>query len=258
MGVEIAAVSEKDTVDRVLTALAGGAGGWLCTANLDILRQCRRSEELRGLVAGADFVVADGMPLVWAGRALGSRLRERVPGSTLIVSLTAAACDAGRSVFLLGGNPGTADAAAAELTRRNPSLRVCGTLCPPFGFEQEPEWVDRIEQTLVAAAPDIAFVGLGFPKQERLIVSLLQRMPATWFVPCGISFSFLAGEVRRAPVVLQRLGLEWLHRLAQEPRRLCRRYLLQDIPFLVEMLYWVALRPLTSSTRSTHASRQNG
>ncbi|HTU31226.1 MAG TPA: WecB/TagA/CpsF family glycosyltransferase [Solirubrobacteraceae bacterium] len=236
MGLDVAAISERDTIDYVLEGLHGRRGGWICPANLDVLRQWRASAQVRELVAAADLVVADGMPLVWAGEIQGSPLPERVAGSSLIVSLTAAAADAGASVFLLGGNPGTAEAAVAELSRLAPELRLAGTMCPPFGFDRDPAWLDRIERELRATRPDIVYVGLGFPKQERLIVELRDRLPYTWFLSCGVSFSFVAGEIRRAPAVMQRLGLEWLHRMVQEPTRLYRRYLLLGVPFLVQLM----------------------
>jgi N-acetylglucosaminyldiphosphoundecaprenol N-acetyl-beta-D-mannosaminyltransferase len=236
MGLDVAALSENETIEFILRELGSGRGGWICTANLEILRQWRGSADLRALVALADLVVADGMPLIWAGGLQGTPLPERVAGSTLVVTLTAAAAETGASIFLLGGNPGTAEEAATKLIQLSPRLRIAGTLCPPLGFETEPEWLDRIERSLEQAAPDIVYVGLGFPKQERLIVALRARMPKTWFVCCGVSFSFVAGEIRRAPVMVQRLGLEWLHRMVQEPKRLCRRYLLFGIPFLIRLL----------------------
>jgi N-acetylglucosaminyldiphosphoundecaprenol N-acetyl-beta-D-mannosaminyltransferase len=240
MGLEFAAVSERDTIEYVLEQHSDGRGGWICPVNLDVLRQWRGSSELRELVSSADLVVADGMPLLWAGGLQGSPLPERVAGSTLIVSLTDAAAGAGASIFLLGGNPGTAEAAVSKLTALIPNVRVAGTLCPPVGFEARPEWLGRIEQSLTDTAPDIIYVGLGFPKQERLIVGLRTRLPRAWFVSCGVSFSFVAGEFPRAPLFLQQIGLEWLHRMAQEPRRLYRRYLLLGMPFLCQLL-WSAL-----------------
>jgi N-acetylglucosaminyldiphosphoundecaprenol N-acetyl-beta-D-mannosaminyltransferase len=236
MGLDVAAVSERDTINYVLEGLVRCRGGWIETVNLDILRQWRASANVRELFAAADLVVADGMPLLWAGGLQGSPLPERVAGSTLVLSLTAAAAHAGASIFLLGGNPGAADAAVAELTKLSPQLRVAGTLCPPFGFDQDPAYLDRIEQLLREKAPDIVYVGLGCPKQERLIFQLRSRLPTTWFVSCGVSFSFVAGEISRAPGMMQRAGLEWLHRMAQEPQRLYRRYLFQGIPFLVQLL----------------------
>jgi len=241
LGLKLAALSEVQTIDRVLDGVEGGRGGWVCPANLDVLRQWRGSEEVRELMSHADLVVADGMPLIWAGGLQGSPLPQRVAGSSLTVTLSAAAAEVGASVFLLGGDPGTAEAAAGKLLERNPGLRVAGTLSPPFGFEKSVEWEKRIERTLLDAAPDIVYVGLGFPKQERLIVALQRAFPVTWFVSCGISFSFVAGEITRAPVFVQRLGLEWMHRLVQEPRRLFRRYLVQGVPFLAELL-WAVLR----------------
>jgi N-acetylglucosaminyldiphosphoundecaprenol N-acetyl-beta-D-mannosaminyltransferase len=249
MGLDIAAVSERDTIDYVLDGVGRRCGGWICPANLDVLRQWRSSADVRELVAAADLVVADGMPLVWAGELQGSPLPERVAGSSLIVSLTAAAADAGASVFFLGGNPGTAEAAIAELSKTSPHIRLAGTLCPPFGFERDPEWLDRIELDLREKAPDIVYVGLGFPKQERLIFELRTRLPNPWFVSCGVSFSFVAGEIARAPALMQRFGLEWLHRMVQEPKRLYRRYLLQGIPFLVQLLSSAVAFRLRTATR---------
>ena len=236
MGLDVAAVSERDTITYVLGGIARRRGGWICTANLDILRQWRASADVRELVAAADLVVADGMPLLWAGELQGSPFPERVAGSSLILSLTAAAADAGASVFLLGGNPGTAEAAGDRLSALNPQLHLVGTLCPPFGFDRDPAWLERITQILRQTAPDIVYVGLGFPKQERLIAELRGPLPTTWFVSCGVSFSFVGGEMPRAPAIMQRLGLEWLHRMVQEPKRLYRRYLFHGIPFLVHLL----------------------
>ena len=236
MGLDFSILSERETIDHILALLEQGVGGWICPVNLDVLRQWRRSDEVRELVAQADVVVADGMPLIWASAIQGTPLPERVAGSTMTVTLTEAASSAGASIFFLGGNPGTADAAVDRLQELSPGFVHAGTLCPPLGFEQDEEWLAHIERRLLAANPDIVYVALGFPKQERLIVWLRDRLPQTWFMSCGISFSFVAGEVHRAPVLVQKAGLEWLHRLMQEPRRLYRRYLIDGVPFLLRLL----------------------
>src|SRR3954451_18650940 len=140
LGLEFAALSEAQTIGHVLHGLDSGRGGWVCPANLDVLRQWRGSEEVRELMSHADLVVADGMPLVWAGGLQGSPLPERVAGSSLTLSLSAAAAESGASVFLLGGDPGMAEAAVDKLRERDPRLQVAGTLSPPFGFETSPEW----------------------------------------------------------------------------------------------------------------------
>jgi N-acetylglucosaminyldiphosphoundecaprenol N-acetyl-beta-D-mannosaminyltransferase len=235
MQLKIAKLTELETAGFVVDSLAEGDGGWICPVNLDVLRQVSHDNCLRQLVAGADLIVADGMPLLWASRMQGEPLPQRVAGSSLISSLSLTLRDHGRSVYLLGGNEGSAEAACAQLHDTLPGLALRGWHCPPFGFERSTAELDRILARLEAAQPDVVFVGLGFPKQDRLIAELRPVLPAAWFVSCGISFSFLTGEVRRAPPVLQKAGLEWVHRLMQEPQRLARRYLLDDPPFAMRL-----------------------
>jgi N-acetylglucosaminyldiphosphoundecaprenol N-acetyl-beta-D-mannosaminyltransferase len=236
MGLPIDRISESETVEHAIGGVRRGQGGWICPTNLDVLRQAVISPELRALVEDADLVVADGMPLLWASRVQGAALPERVAGSSLIHTLSQAAARSGASVFLLGGDPGVAERAAARLSADIGGLMVCGTHCPPVGFEREPALMADIQAALRAARPDVVYVALGFPKQERLIRRLRAEHPSTWFVSVGASFSLVSGELARAPVWMRRTGLEWVHRLMQEPRRLTRRYLLDGIPFLIRLL----------------------
>jgi N-acetylglucosaminyldiphosphoundecaprenol N-acetyl-beta-D-mannosaminyltransferase len=235
LDLELDAVSESDAIRTVMRGLEEGEGGFVVTPNLDHLRQLSRKPELAALFGKADLVVADGMPLIWASRLQGTPLPERVAGSELIWSLTAEAALRDRSVFLLGGAPGACERAEARLRSCYPGGRFAGNYCPPFGFEYDADEIERIRQTLRAADPDIVFVGLGFPKQERLIAYLRSDFPSTWFLGVGYSFSFVAGETPRAPDWMIRLGLEWLHRLGHEPRKLASRYLLHGIPFATRL-----------------------
>ncbi|MBA2350068.1 MAG: WecB/TagA/CpsF family glycosyltransferase [Solirubrobacterales bacterium] len=235
MGLRFDALTDQQAIAHVLRGVESGRGGWVCTANLEILRRYHDERGLRALVDGASLVLADGLPVVWASRLAGTPLPERVAGSGLLWTLPERAAEEGRSVFLLGGNPGAAEATAVRLLERYPALRVAGTHCPPFGFEKDPRELTRISAALAAGAPDIVFVALGFPKQERLIDALRREHPAAWFIPCGIAFSYVSGEVRQAPLLMQRMGLEWLLRLVQEPRRLVRRYLVNGLPFAVRL-----------------------
>jgi N-acetylglucosaminyldiphosphoundecaprenol N-acetyl-beta-D-mannosaminyltransferase len=238
MGVPIDAVTQRQVVNRVFAALDWGQGGSVVTPNLEILRQSREDTDLKRLIRAADLVLADGMPLVWASRLAGDRVPERVAGSDLIVPLAQMAARAGRSVFLLGGSPGTAEAAAEHLCEQAPGLRIAGTLCPPFGFEHSDEEVAAIRAAIVAAKPDIVLVALGAPKQERLIEILREDHPQAWYLGIGMALGFLSGEVRRAPAVLQKTGLEWMHRLAHEPGRLAGRYLRRGLPFAGRLGTW--------------------
>jgi N-acetylglucosaminyldiphosphoundecaprenol N-acetyl-beta-D-mannosaminyltransferase len=235
VGVEIDALTEADTLDRVATALSAGEGGRIVTPNLDQLRVSHPRADLRRIYADAQLVVADGMPLIWAARLQGTPLPERVAGSDLVWSLAELAAATGSPLFLLGGNPGAAEAAADNLRERHPDLRIAGTHCPPFGFEADPTEVPRIRSMIDSSGAKIVFVGLGYPKQEILITDLLADLPQVWFLGCGVSLSFIAGDVARAPGWMQRSGLEWLYRLIQEPRRLLRRYLWDDPPFAMRL-----------------------
>ena len=240
MGVGFDLLTERATIDHLLTSLDAGVGGWLMNPNVDVLRQLVAQPDLGDLARRADLVIADGMPVLWALKAQGAEATDRVAGSSLIWTLTASAALAGRSVFLLGGAPGVADRAAAALVEANPALTIAGTSCPPLGFEHDQGERDKIVAVLRDAAPDIVFVGLGFPKQERLIVELHEALPGTWFIATGASLSMVAGEFVRAPKWMQDTGLEWVYRLGQEPRRLFRRYVIDDMPFVARLALHVA------------------
>lgn len=259
LGIPIHALTERECIDVILSRLRLGKGGWVVTPNLDILRRCVRDQAFREMVLKADLVVPDGMPLIWASRLSRSRLPERVPGSGLISTLSEAAARDGRSVFLLGGAPGTADAAAEILTLRSGALRVVGTHCPEVGFEARPQEMDELAARLRQASPDIVFVGLGSPKQEKLILRMRPVLPRAWWLGIGVSFSFLCGHVRRAPMWMQQFGLEWMHRLAQEPARLGRRYIIDGIPFAAHLFARSAWEGLqggrTSDTKGVSGHR---
>jgi N-acetylglucosaminyldiphosphoundecaprenol N-acetyl-beta-D-mannosaminyltransferase len=160
-------------------------------------------------------------------------------------------------VFLLGGESGVAAEAAAELTRKIPNLNVVGTHCPPHGFENDERCIEAIVSQLESTRPGVVFCGLGFPKQERLISFLAERFPSMWFIGCGAAVTMAAGRVRCAPKWMQQLGLEWLFRLIQEPRRLFARYVVHDTPFAFRLLVassrmrWIG--PTPGRTESGHA-----
>jgi N-acetylglucosaminyldiphosphoundecaprenol N-acetyl-beta-D-mannosaminyltransferase len=234
--VRVHAITERQCIARILDELDAGHGGVVVTPNLDHWRRLSQDAAFAEVYRQADLIVADGMPLIWASRLKGTPLPERVAGSNLISTLSAAAAERGRSVYLLGGAPGTAEAAAAELARCSPELKIAGTYCPEYGFERDEEAMARIIAVLQTARPDIVYVGLGSPKQELVTMRLREYLPRAWWLGIGVSFSFLSGQVRRAPRWMQRAGLEWLHRLAAEPKRLARRYLIEDGPFAIREL----------------------
>lgn len=240
-GIEFDPISESEVVTLVLAELAAGRGGRIVTPNVDILRRALREREAREHVESSTVVVADGKPLIWASRLAGRPLPARVPGSDLIWSLSSGVAARGLSVYLLGGEPGTAELAAVVLADRFPGLTIAGYASPPLGFDTRPDELERVCAEVAAAGPDLVFVGLGFPKQERIIARLHPTLPATWFMGCGAAIGFVAGVHRRAPLWMQRTGLEWLHRLGAEPHRLARRYVVHGVPFAARLLASSAL-----------------
>ena len=255
MNAAVHRVTAREAIDHITSSARAGVGGWVITPNLDILRRLVTDVSFARDCAEATLRLPDGMPLVWASRLQKTPLPERVAGSDLIWSLTAAAAEQGLSVFLLGGNPGAAADAAAVLSARHPTLRVAGVLCPEFGFEADPARVVSIVAQVAEARPDIVYVALGSPKQEHLIRDLRPVLPSAWFLGIGISFSFVSGEVARAPRWMQRLGLEWFHRLVNDPRRLFARYIVQGLPFAVRLGYSSFVRGLGTTQ---HAAAKVG
>jgi len=234
-GLDIDRLTEAQVVGRVLDELAAGRGGWIGTPNVAICRAARREPTLHHLISGATLAVPDGMPLLWAARLRGTPLAERVTGASLIFSLSEAAARAGRSVYFLGGQPGVPEQAGLALGALYPGLKVAGADAPPMGFDATPEGIDAVRAKVIAAGPDIVFVGLGFPKQEQLIGRLAPALPDAWFVACGAAIPFAAGVMPRAPRWMQGAGLEWVFRLAREPQRLWKRYLVA-LPFAARLL----------------------
>ncbi|MCA2215691.1 WecB/TagA/CpsF family glycosyltransferase [Jidongwangia harbinensis] len=241
-------ITESEVVAIVRDAVASGRGGRIVTPNIDILRQAKVNTAVRAYLDDADLIVADGMPLVWASKLTGTPLPERVAGSSLIWSLSEGLGRDGRSIFVIGGNPATPEEdngairAAVRLGRASPGLRIAGTLCPEPGFEDDPEVYAEFCAAVRDAAPDLVFVGLGFPKQEKVITRLRDELPRAWFIGCGAAVNFVAGDVDRAPRWMQRTGLEWAHRLGTEPGRLASRYLRHDAPYALRLLTASAAR----------------
>ena len=232
LGVEIDNLSMDEVLTGIVEWVSSRRFSYAVTPNVDHMMLLRRDPELRAVYARANLVLADGVPLIWAAKFLGTPLKGRVNGTDLFERTCELAARMGYSVFLLGGNPGAARRAADRLTKRLPGLKVAGCFCPPLGFHTDPAQNRAIQSRIRKSGAEILFVGLGAPKQEKWIFNYAGESGVAFAVGIGISFSFVAGDISRAPVWMQRRGLEWLWRLRAEPRRLWKRYLLEDIPFV--------------------------
>jgi N-acetylglucosaminyldiphosphoundecaprenol N-acetyl-beta-D-mannosaminyltransferase len=225
-GMAIDALRMQDVVEQLFGWVAAeGACRYVVTPNVDHAVMFQRHEELQRAYQQASLVLADGMPVLWASRLLRRPLPERVPGSDLVPALFAAAADhRSLRVYLLGAAPGVAERAAVQVQRKWPAVHIVGTCSPPLGFENQPDLNRQILAAIAAAKPDVLVVGLGAPKQELWLAAHQHEIAAPVALAVGATIDFLAGEKARAPKWMRAIGLEWLHRLASEPRRLFGRY----------------------------------
>lgn len=229
--------------------------------NAHIVTTAQRSPEFLSALAGADLCVPDGISVVLAGLFLGKPIPERVTGGDLMEKLCEHAARENFSVFFLGGLPSAAERAAAVLKRRYPGLQVRGC-CPRLQFEKDPAELETVLDTIRSAAPDILCVALGVPRQETWMQRHCASLPIRLAISVGAALDTQAGLRQRAPEWTHKLGLEWAYRLAREPRRLWRRYLIGNTHFIFLVLaaWWRKhldnRRPLTSTAKTQQPSRQ--
>lgn len=222
-GVPFAPLSRVAAAEAVSALAEAGRPSFFITANAHYMMLSHRSASLRAVNARAAFILADGIPIVWASRWKQTALPERVAGSDLIYDLCERAAARGHRIFLLGGADGVADEAAQRLERRYPGLNVVGIYTPPFRELSEAEQRDLIER-IQAAAPHLLLVAYTMPRGELWLAEHIERLGVPVCVNVGAAFDFVAGRIPRAPRWVQKIGLEWAYRLSREPRRLAPRY----------------------------------
>jgi len=224
LGVPLAVTDYDRTLDWIDAAVALGAREYLCVAAVHTVMESREDDALRAAVEDAAFTVPDGQPLVWALKALGHEIDARVYGPELMERACARAAHSGQRFYLYGGRDEQALAQlAANLLDRHEGLQLAGGWSPPHRELSDAE-LDEVAARVNAARPDVVWVGIGVPKQEKWMAAMRDRLDAPVLVGVGAAFDFHAGLVPQAPAWMQRRGLEWLFRLLQEPRRLWRRY----------------------------------
>jgi N-acetylglucosaminyldiphosphoundecaprenol N-acetyl-beta-D-mannosaminyltransferase len=226
-------VTYEEALDRLVgLAEAPSGAAQVVTPNAQHVVLLERDSYLRKIYSEAALVVPDGISLVYAARLLGKPLKGRVTGVDLFQGLCGRAAERGLGVFLLGGRRGAAEEAATQLKSNYPKLNVVGTYCPPWGFHLQEEGLSAVARAISAARPHILFVALGAPKQEFWIYKHATSLGVPLSIGIGGSFEMVSGMTRRAPRCLQAAGMEWLFRLALEPRRMWRRYLIGNAQFL--------------------------
>jgi N-acetylglucosaminyldiphosphoundecaprenol N-acetyl-beta-D-mannosaminyltransferase len=228
---EIDSVSFEQALERIDELVRRGEGGAVFTANVDHVVKAENDVAFRDAYARASLTLADGMPLLWASRLLRSPLPEKVSGSDLVVPLARVAAERRWRVYLLGGRQGVAEEAGQKLAR-GLGVHIVGTDAPVIRPDGGADDAEQMLRRLRAARPDLLLVALGAPKQELWIDRFAAEIRPVVAIGVGGSLDFVAGRVKRAPKWMSRAGLEWTYRLAQEPRRMWRRYLIEDPAFV--------------------------
>lgn len=231
LGVRVSAIDMAQALQAIDGWIASRTPHYVCVTGVHGVMESQRDEELRRIHNSAGLVTPDGMPLVWLSRLMGFSQVERVYGPDLMLAVCKLSVERGYRHFFYGGAPGVAEKLRVRLKARFPGLKVAGTYSPPFRPltpEEDREIVERIN----AAQPDILWVGISTPKQERWMAEHVGRLSLPVLVGVGAAFDFHAGLKKQAPAWIQRSGLEWLFRLIMEPRRLWRRYLINNPWFL--------------------------
>jgi N-acetylglucosaminyldiphosphoundecaprenol N-acetyl-beta-D-mannosaminyltransferase len=234
--VDIDAVALDEALVVVEELVQGQRGGMIFTPNVDHIVQVSEDPRLRAAYAEADLSLVDGVPVMWAARALGSPLPEKISGSDFVRPLVARAAERGWGIYFLGGRPGVAAKAQEVLEREFPKVRIVGVSSPDIDLTKSVSEQSDILEPVRAARPHLLFLALGAPKQEIFAQRIRELVNPAVILGVGASLDFVAGEAKRSPQWVSAIGLEWLHRLAQEPRRLWRRYLLRDPKFLAIVL----------------------
>jgi N-acetylglucosaminyldiphosphoundecaprenol N-acetyl-beta-D-mannosaminyltransferase len=235
LGVAVSAIHMSMALETMDGWIARREAHYVCVTNVHSVMESQRDESLRRIFNASGLVTPDGMPLVWLSRLTGFRHVERVYGPDLMMAVCEHSITRGYRHFFYGGAQGVPEQLAASLQERFPGLMVVGAFSPPFR-PLSPEEDDQIVRMIAEAEPDIVWVGLGAPKQERWMAAHVSRLTVPVLVGVGAAFDFHTQRKRQAPHWMRRSGLEWLFRLLMEPRRLWRRYLVDNPLFVIRVL----------------------
>ena len=238
LGVGVDAIDMAGAVARILAGVRTRVRGYVCVTGVHGIMEAQHDAELRGILNGSYVTTPDGMPTVWVGRAQGLPI-SRVYGPDLMLEVCEAGIASGVRHFFYGGADGVAESLRTSLTARIPRLTVVGTYTPPFRPLKAAE-ERELAQLIAETKPDIVWVGLSTPKQERFMARYHQQLDCALMIGVGAAFDMHSGRTLQAPKWMQRSGLEWFFRLITEPRRLWKRYLLNNPAFVARIAQqWV-------------------
>ena len=222
-------VDMEETLYAIDTMIASGKKSYVVAINVDVVMKIEHDSYLKEITDNADMVLVDGKPLVWIAKWHKHPVKAKISGSDLVPQLCERAARRGYSVFIIGGKDGIADQAKEKLESKLPDINIVGTYAPPFGFEKDKMELDKINAMITQTHPDLLITCFGCPKQEKWIYENYKKYDAKVSICAGATVDFLAGNVNRAPKWMSEHGLEWFYRFLMEPRRMFKRYFVDDV-----------------------------
>lgn len=228
MNTEIDNLTMNEALDEIEKLIKQKINAYVVTPNVDHIVQLEKGGLLTDVYKQANLILCDGKPLIWLSKFFNTPIKEKISGSDLFPRLCERAARNNYTMYFLGAAEGVAAKAACNLMNRYPGLNVVGTYSPPFGFENDKKEIENIINNIKRTSPDILIVGLGAPKQEIFIYKYRDKLNVPISLGLGASIDFEAGNVKRAPRWMSEHGLEWLYRITQDPKRMAKRYLIDD------------------------------
>lgn len=225
-------VDMDETLSAIDKMISFGKKSYIVAINVDVVMKIENDPYLKKITDNADMVLVDGKPLIWIAKYYKRPVKAKISGSDLVPLLCKRALDKGYSIFIIGGKDGVAVQAKKNLERDLPGIKIVGTYAPPFGFEKNEKELEKINEMISSVHPDLLIACFGCPKQEKWIFENYQKYDAKVSVCAGATVDFLAGNVKRAPRWMSEHGLEWFYRFLMEPKRMFKRYFIDDVKIL--------------------------
>ena len=222
----------SETLNEIDKLIQKKICSYVVTPNVDHIVRLEKDEELQKVYKNASLILTDGKPLIWISKWYKTPIKEKISGSDLFPRVCQLAANKNYTMYLLGAAEGVADTAARNLMKKYPGLNIVGTYSPPFGFEKNEQEMNKIKAQIQDVHPDIFIVGLGCPKQEKFMYYHCKELGVPISFGLGASIDFEAGNIKRAPKWMSNHGLEWLYRFSKEPKRLFKRYFVDDIKII--------------------------
>lgn len=229
MNIYIDNCTKEEAISHIEKCIQEKKIGHVITPNVDQIIRIEKDEYFKSICNSAELLLVDGTPLLWIAKWYGTPIKEKICGSDLVPELCKISAQKGYKVFLLGAAEGVAAKAARNLKNKFPGLDVVGTYSPPFGFEKDEEEIQHINQILLDSKADLLFVGMGVPKQDIFIHENMHIYKIPMSFSIGATIDFEAGVQKRAPKCINKIGMEWLYRLLSNPKRMFRRYIIDDM-----------------------------